>query len=117
MALIPIADIKAINFILLISISGNIFAQSEPQNLLDSFFKTYEKDAGKAVKDLYATKLLGASLKLTSSSKIMLSPKKPIFRLVSTKQPRISRILANPPSRLLRKPQKTAVKCKPRLPK
>jgi hypothetical protein len=39
----------------LISISGNIFAQSEPQNLLDSFFKVCENDAGKAVKDLYAT--------------------------------------------------------------
>lgn len=46
---------KRLLFILLISISGNIFAQSEPQKLIDSFFKTYEKDAGKAVQDLYAT--------------------------------------------------------------
>lgn len=46
---------KRLLFILLISISGNIFAQSQPQNLIDSFFKTYEKDAGKAVKELYAT--------------------------------------------------------------
>lgn len=46
---------KRLLLILLISISGNISAQSEPQNLINSFFKTYEKDAGKAVKDLYAT--------------------------------------------------------------
>jgi hypothetical protein len=46
---------KRLLFILLISISGNIFAQSETQNLLDNFFKAYEKDSGKAVKELYAT--------------------------------------------------------------
>lgn len=46
---------KKILFIILISISGNLFAQSEPQNLLNIFFKAYEKDAGKAVKELYAT--------------------------------------------------------------
>lgn len=46
---------KKLLFIVLISISGNLFAQSEPQNLLNIFFKAYEKDAGKAVKELYAT--------------------------------------------------------------
>ncbi|MGL3000481.1 hypothetical protein [Flavobacterium sp. RSSB_23] len=46
---------KKLLFIILISISGNLFAQSEPQNLLNIFFKAYEKDAGKAVKELYAT--------------------------------------------------------------
>lgn len=48
---------KRLLFILLISTSGHIFAQSDPQNLLDIFFKTYEKDAGKAVKDLYSTNI------------------------------------------------------------
>ena len=42
-------------FVLMISISGNLFAQSSPQDLIDTFFATYEKDAGKAVKELYAT--------------------------------------------------------------
>lgn len=41
--------------VLMISISGNLFAQSSPQDLIDTFFATYEKDAGKAVKELYAT--------------------------------------------------------------
>ena len=35
--------------------SSSLFAQSSPQKLIDTFFATYEKDAGKAVKDLYAT--------------------------------------------------------------
>jgi hypothetical protein len=30
-------------------------AQSSPQDLIDDFFATYEKDAGKAIKELYAT--------------------------------------------------------------
>ncbi len=46
---------KKLLIVLLISISGNLFAQSSPQDLIDTFFKTYEKDAGKAVKELYAT--------------------------------------------------------------
>ena len=46
---------KRLIFVLLISISGNIIAQSSPQDLIDDFFATYEKDAGKAVKELYAT--------------------------------------------------------------
>jgi hypothetical protein len=46
---------KKLLIILLISLSGNIFAQSSPQNIINSFFATYEKDPGKAVKDLYAT--------------------------------------------------------------
>ncbi len=35
--------------------SGNLFAQSSPEQLIDRFFETYEKDAGKAVKELYGT--------------------------------------------------------------
>jgi hypothetical protein len=46
---------KKLLIILLLSLSGNIFSQSSPQNIIDSFFSTYEKDPGKAVKDLYAT--------------------------------------------------------------
>ena len=46
---------KKLLIILLISLSGDVFAQSSPQDLLDTFFKTYEKDPGKAVQDLYST--------------------------------------------------------------
>lgn len=46
---------KKLLFVLLISISGNLFAQSSPQNMINDFFTTYEKDAGRAVKELYAT--------------------------------------------------------------
>ncbi|WP_298778131.1 hypothetical protein [uncultured Polaribacter sp.] len=46
---------KKILFVLFISISGNVLAQSSPQDLINTFFTTYEKDAGKAVKELYAT--------------------------------------------------------------
>ena len=46
---------KKLLIVLLISISGNLFAQSSPQNLIDNFFTTFEKDAGKAVKELYET--------------------------------------------------------------
>lgn len=46
---------KKLLIVLLISTSGTLFAQSSPQDLLDNFFTTYEKDAGKAVKELYAT--------------------------------------------------------------
>lgn len=46
---------KKILIVLLISIADNIYAQSNPQALIDTFFVTYEKDAGKAVKELYAT--------------------------------------------------------------
>jgi hypothetical protein len=46
---------KKLLILFLISISGNLFAQSSPQDLIDTFFTTYEKDAGKAVKELYAT--------------------------------------------------------------
>ncbi|TDY14288.1 hypothetical protein [Meridianimaribacter flavus] len=41
--------------IIMILASSNLFAQSSPQKLIDTFFETYKKDAGKAVKDLYAT--------------------------------------------------------------
>lgn len=41
--------------VVMISISGNLFSQSSPQDLIDVFFTTYEKDAGKAVKELYET--------------------------------------------------------------
>jgi len=46
---------KKLLFVLLISMSGNLFAQSSPEDMISDFFTTYEKDAGKAVKDLYAT--------------------------------------------------------------
>jgi len=46
---------KKLLFVLLISISGNSFAQSSPQDIINDFFSTYEKDAGKAIKELYET--------------------------------------------------------------
>lgn len=46
---------KKLLFILMISASGSLIAQSSPQDLIDNFFVTYEKDAGKAVKELYKT--------------------------------------------------------------
>lgn len=46
---------KKLLIVLLISTSGTLFAQSNPQDLIDNFFTTYKKDAGKAVKELYAT--------------------------------------------------------------
>jgi hypothetical protein len=50
-----IENMKKIIFVLLIIISGNIYSQKKPIDLINDFFNTYEKDAGKAVKDLYAT--------------------------------------------------------------
>jgi accessory colonization factor AcfC len=41
--------------VLLILASGNLFAQSSPDQLINRFFETYKKDAGKAVKELWAT--------------------------------------------------------------
>ncbi|KJD33159.1 hypothetical protein PK35_08360 [Tamlana nanhaiensis] len=38
-----------------ILLSMNLFAQSNPQGLIDTFFNTYKVDAGKAVKELYGT--------------------------------------------------------------
>lgn len=46
---------KKLLIVLLISTSCSLFAQAKPQDLIDAFFATYEKDAGKAVKELYAT--------------------------------------------------------------
>ena len=46
---------KKLLFVLFISVSGTLFAQFSPKDLIDNFFVTYEKDAGKAVKELYAT--------------------------------------------------------------
>ena len=46
---------KKLLIVLLISTSGSLFAQSSPQDLIDTFFATYEKDAGKAVKELYGS--------------------------------------------------------------
>ena len=40
---------------LMILVSGSVFAQSSPKNLIDNFFATYEEDPGKAVKQLYET--------------------------------------------------------------
>ena len=48
---------KKILTVLLISISGTLFAQSKPQDFRNNFFATYKKDAGKAVKELYATNI------------------------------------------------------------
>ena len=48
---------KIVFFILMISATGILFAQSSPQSLINDFFETYEKDAGKAVKDLYSTNI------------------------------------------------------------
>lgn len=46
---------KKLLLVLFISISANLFAQKNSKDLINDFFITYEKDAGKAVKDLYAT--------------------------------------------------------------
>lgn len=46
---------KKLLIVLLISTSANLFSQSSSQDLIDDFFATYEKDAGKAVKELYET--------------------------------------------------------------
>ncbi len=46
---------KKIILLILLSISGNISAQKNPLEIINDFFTTYEKDAGKAVKELYAT--------------------------------------------------------------
>ena len=46
---------KRLLFILIFSTSASLFSQTGPQNLIDDFFTTYEKDAGKAVEELYAT--------------------------------------------------------------
>lgn len=46
---------KKLLFVLLILISVNSFAQSSPQDIINGFFATYEKDAGKAIKELYET--------------------------------------------------------------
>lgn len=42
-------------FILFFSCSIHLIAQSTPETLIDSFFTSYSKNAGQAVKDLYAT--------------------------------------------------------------
>lgn|SRR5690554_6722642 len=46
---------KKLLFVTLIALSGNLFAQSSPQAMVNAFYATYQKDAGKAVRDLYAT--------------------------------------------------------------
>ena len=48
---------KIVFFILMFSATGILFAQSSPQSLINDFFETYEKDAGKAVKGLYSTNI------------------------------------------------------------
>lgn len=47
--------LKKLLIVILISTSGTLFSQSSPQELIDTFFETYEKDPGKAIKELYAT--------------------------------------------------------------
>ena len=46
---------KKLLFVVLISLSGNFFAQTTPQTMINTFFATYKTDAGKAVTDLYET--------------------------------------------------------------
>jgi len=46
---------KKVLIVLLISTVNMSFSQSSPKKLIDEFFTTYEKDAGKAVRELYAT--------------------------------------------------------------
>ncbi|WP_299781504.1 hypothetical protein [uncultured Formosa sp.] len=48
---------KKLLIVLLISISGHVFSQSGPEDLIKDFFTTYKADAGKAVKELYATNI------------------------------------------------------------
>ncbi len=46
---------KNLLLVLLIIISGSLFAQNSPKELINDFFRTYEKDPGKAVRNLYKT--------------------------------------------------------------
>ncbi len=46
---------RKILLIVLIAISGNLLAQNLPEDLINDFFTTYEKDAGKAIRNLYKT--------------------------------------------------------------
>lgn len=46
---------RKILIILLIAISGNLLAQNSPKDLINDFFTTYKKDAGKAIRNLYKT--------------------------------------------------------------
>lgn len=46
---------KKLLIVLLISTSGIFYAQTSPQDLINTFFTTYKKDAGQAVQELYNT--------------------------------------------------------------
>ncbi len=46
---------KKLLFVALISLAGNVFSQTSPQTMINTFFTTYQANAGKAVKDLYET--------------------------------------------------------------
>ena len=46
---------RKILLIVLIATSGNLLAQNSPEDLINDFFTTYEKDAGKAIRNLYKT--------------------------------------------------------------
>ena len=46
---------KKILIVAIVYLSGPVYSQSTPQDLIDNFFLTYKKDAGKAVKELYKT--------------------------------------------------------------
>ncbi|MGB7784580.1 MAG: hypothetical protein WBL27_00635 [Salinimicrobium sp.] len=46
---------KKLLLVLFLSVSGNLLAQSGPENLIEDFFTTYKKDAGQALRDIYAT--------------------------------------------------------------
>ncbi|QSS97898.1 hypothetical protein [Psychroflexus sp. ALD_RP9] len=46
---------KKILLVLTVLISSNVYCQSSPQLLIDTFFETYKSNPGKAVKELYDT--------------------------------------------------------------
>ena len=46
---------KKLLFIIALFASGSVYAQDTPDELIDKFFKTYETDAGQALRDLYKT--------------------------------------------------------------
>ncbi len=48
---------KKLLIITLIIVSGHLFAQSTPKDLINNFFATYENEPGKAVRELYKTNI------------------------------------------------------------
>ncbi len=54
---------KKLLIIATLCMSGSVFAQDTPQGLIDNFFKTYETNAGQAVRDLYKTNIWTSRVK------------------------------------------------------